>query len=389
MAESVQSRPTPLLVFADDWGRHPSSCQHLVRHLQTEHDVTWVNTIGMRSPRLDLATLRRGLEKLRHWTIPASKTPASNEEIPPNLRVVNPRMWPSFRSSWSRWLNRRLLLRQLLPLCLQMKQPPLAITTLPIVVDLIGILPVRSWVYYCVDDFGQWPGLDQEILQQMDDQLIDKADAVIAVSETLQQRIRSRGKQAELLTHGVDLSFWQTPSSSAGLPEVQALERPLVVFWGVIDPRMDVSFVQHLAQRLTRGTILFVGPQADADPRLWQLPRVRYLPPLPFAQLPVLAQQSAVLLMPYADVPVTRAIQPLKLKEYLATGRPVVVRDLPATRSWSDCLDLAADAETFTQRVLARLDGLVPPAQQLARQRLQEEGWQAKARLFARWAGLS
>src|SRR5207302_2031672 len=56
----------PLLVFADDWGRHPSSCQHLVRHLLPRREVVWVNTI-MRPPRLDLATLRRGGEKVRQW----------------------------------------------------------------------------------------------------------------------------------------------------------------------------------------------------------------------------------------------------------------------------------------------------------------------------------
>ena len=37
---------------------------------------------------------------------------------------------------------------------------------------------------------------------------------------------------------------------------------------------------------------------------------------------PALAREAAVLIMPYADLPVTRAMQPLKLKEYLATDRP-------------------------------------------------------------------
>src|SRR4051794_13289727 len=50
-----------LLVFSDDWGRHPSSCQHLVRNLLDQYNVTWVNTIGTRTPRLNVATLRRGL----------------------------------------------------------------------------------------------------------------------------------------------------------------------------------------------------------------------------------------------------------------------------------------------------------------------------------------
>ena len=68
--------------------------------------------------------------------------------------------------------------------------------------------------------------------------------------------------------------------------------------------------------------------------------------------------------MPYADLPVTRAMQPLKLKEYLATGRPVVVRDLPATRAWADCLDLADTPEAFCRgRAAAAGDGL-PEGQQ-------------------------
>jgi hypothetical protein len=77
-----------------------------------------------------------------------------------------------------------------------------------------------------------------------------------------------------------------------------------------------------------------------------------------------------------------RAMQPLKLKEYLATGRPVVVRDLPATRDWADCLDLAADAETFSRLVRQRLVTDTPEGQQQGRRRLADESWGEKARQF-------
>ena len=72
-------------------------------------------------------------------------------------------------------------------------------------------------------------------------------------------------------------------------------------------------------------------PKADPEPGLIQTPRVVYVPPLPYEALPGLAREASVLVMPYADLPVTWAMQPLKLKEYLATGKPAVVRDLPAT----------------------------------------------------------
>ena len=62
----IADKPT-LIVFSDDWGRHPSSCQHLVKRLKTQFPIVWVNTIGTRTPKLDFFTLRRGLEKLWGW----------------------------------------------------------------------------------------------------------------------------------------------------------------------------------------------------------------------------------------------------------------------------------------------------------------------------------
>jgi glycosyltransferase involved in cell wall biosynthesis len=380
----VATDKAPLLVFSDDWGRHPSSCQHLIRHLVQDQPVYWVNTIGTRPPRLDWATLKRGWEKARHWTRPAPPKQA----LPPNLRLLSPYMWPTFRTGFARGLNRRLLLGQLGSALRSLPRPPVAITTLPIVADLIGELPVSRWVYYCVDDFALWPGLDQTVLGRMDEELIRKADTLIAASDTLRQKIEARGRQSHLLTHGVDLEFWRRAAPVGAIPALEGLERPLLVFWGVLDRRMDVRFVQALAESSTRGTIVLVGPEADPDPKLMKLPRTVHVPPLAFEQLPLLAREAGVLIMPYGDLPVTRAMQPLKLKEYLATGKPVVVRDLPANREWQGCLDLVSDPQSFARRVLLRAQTGVPEEQLAARSRLSRESWRDKAQLFKCWAGL-
>ena len=376
-----QSGPSrgQIVVFADDWGRHPSSCQHLIGHLLDRHDVWWVNTIGMRTPHLDRATVSRGLEKARHWF----RRPAAPAETLANPRVLNPRMWPWFSNRLGRSLNRRLLLRALTPLVAALPEPPVVVTTLPIVSELIGLLPARRWVYYCVDDFAEWPGLDQAALRHMEGRLVDRADEIIAVSRTLQEKLARSGRTAALLTHGVDRSFWASPASTP-VRELDELERPLIAFWGVVDRRMDVEFVQRLAADLQQGTIVLVGPESDPDPALTSIKRVVRVPPLLFAQLPCVAREADVLIMPYADLPVTRAIQPLKLKEYLSTGKPTVVRDLPANREWHDCLDLADTADSFARAVRLRLQTGLPESQRQARGRLAEESWHAKARTFER-----
>jgi glycosyltransferase involved in cell wall biosynthesis len=372
----VADAPPPLLVFADDWGRHPSSCQHLVRRLLPRYPVTWVNTI-MRPPRLDRDTLRRGLQKARQWL----KAPGVSADAPANPRVLNPRMWPWFSSRHGRQLNRWLLARQLRPVILRMPVPPVVVTTLPIVAGLAGAIPASRWVYYCVDDFSLWPGLDGVALRRMEEQLVGEADEVIAVSTTLRDKLARMGRTARLLTHGVDTEFWGGAGDGVG-SEATGSARPLVVFWGVIDRRMDVAFVSRLAHDLTEGTIVLAGPLDNPDPVLLRLPRVAHLGALPFERLPALAREASVLVMPYADLPVTRAMQPLKLKEYLATGRPVVARDLPATRGWGDCLDLAASPEAFSQAVRCRLHSGVPAEQRAARRRLAGESWDDKAGEF-------
>jgi glycosyltransferase involved in cell wall biosynthesis len=347
----------------------------LVRRLLDRHEVWWINTIGTRKPRLDLATLRRGFGKLRQWLGPK----AEREPLPANLQVRNPHMWPSFGSRFSRWLNRRLLGRQLTRFIQSLPEPPVALTTIPLVADLMGVLPVRRWVYYCVDDFSKWPGLDQATMQEMEEILVRRADALVAVSETLQERLAAMGRKAELLTHGVDHDFWIGAVNDTPPPELDGLERPLVVFWGVIDRRMDVALVKETVARLERGTVLLVGPENDPDPALYEPARVVRQPPWLFERLPELARAADVLVMPYADLPVTRAMQPLKLKEYLATGKPAVVRDLPANRAWADCLDLADSPAAFAEAVRLRLATGLPEVQRQARTRLAGEGWLAKA----------
>ena len=451
-----------LLVFSDDWGRHPSSCQHLTRNLLDRYPVLWVNTIGTRAPRLDMQTMRRVAEKMRQWGTSgltrvfrrnrqrSTAVPQHEQETPVynNLQVVNPKMWPWFSSDRDRRLNRWLLTRQLSPLIEKLPKPVVAVTTLPITADLPDTLSVDRWVYYCVDDFSQWPGLDGETLRRMDHDMIQQADSLIAVSETLQAMIANHGRSSSMLTHGVDVDFWNRQRSIAVRPEsvarrfenargplrsandsrltslsiitessdaetiggrlnakaasgeapsasisaadvlataptiVDGIAGPLIVFWGVIDRRMDSPSLIQLSQDLIEGTIVLIGPQQDPDPALLALPNVRALPAQPLSALPAIAEQANVLIMPYADLPVTRAMQPLKLKEYLATGKSVVVKRLPSTDAWADCLDAAETPAEFSQIVRNRVYSGISPAQALARCRLHQESWKSKADRF-------
>ena len=381
-----EERPV-LLVFGDDWGRHPSSCQHLVMQLLNRYRVLWVNTIGMRRPRWDYETLVRGLEKVQEWFVQSEHRHCHSAPTAyhPNLIVLNPRMWPSFGSSWERRINQTFLQAQIVPFLSRYSQPVIAITTIPVVADLVGCLPVTHWVYYCVDDFSEWPGLDGTTIRDMEHELVSKVNTLIAVSDSLQDKLRRdvKDRDIHLLTHGVDLGHWQAGLVQNGDESDWAhLERPLIVFWGLIDRRLDVEYLRSLSRDMSRGTILLVGPRVAASSELETVPRISYHPPVAFHELPAIGQAADCLIMPYADLPVTRAMQPLKLKEYMATGKPVVVSNLPSTSLWSECVDVVGSPDEFSWAVRNRLSIGLSCSQKRARERLLDESWLSKSRIL-------
>jgi hypothetical protein len=385
---------TSLVVFSDDWGRHPSSCQHLVRGLLPRVPAVWVNTIGMRRPGLSREDIEKAAGRLRHW-LGAANGGREMPRLPANLRVVTPVMWPGFRRRWQRRLNGALVGRAVRGLATPQAGRRIVLTTLPITAAFFDSLDADAWVYYCVDDFSSWPGLDGGLMQELEEALVARVDAVVAVSTVLADRMSAFGRSSIVLTPGVDLDHWRSGGSSGGAPRLEPaatrrraalpvwwkdLRRPIVLFWGLIDRRLDIEWLAALTHPQTGfgGSLVLVGPRQSPDPALARLPGVSLPGAVPYETLPLVAREADVLVMPYADLPATRAMQPLKLKEYLATGKPVVARSLPATREWADAADVVETAADFVRRVSERAESGAPSGQLAARRRLAGESWEAK-----------
>jgi glycosyltransferase involved in cell wall biosynthesis len=391
------NRDVRLIVLADDWGRHPSSAQHLIGQLLPRYETLWVNTIGSRRPTLTLADARRAIGRLlptgrRASTFPDASDPAKRSLSP---RVIAPLMYPGYRNNTQRRINAALVSRAIhKALGPRDGRARVVVTTLPQAADLPARLDVDGWLYCCVDDFSLWPGLDGRVMRELEMLLLPSMNRVIAVSQELQKHLKSMGAeggaqagaQVELLTHGIDPQHWREPFRSVAPGWTASLRRPVVLFWGLIDERLDVSWCGSLLgdERFT-GTLVLVGPSQSPPPALGLLKGSgRLLMPgqVPYESLPAVAAQADVLVMPYADLPVTRAMQPLKLKEYLATGKPVVVRELPSTQAWTKACDVVSQPQEFVQRVLERIKTGTPAGQRQAREALSSETWQGKAQAF-------
>lgn len=333
------SAANDMVVFGEDWGRHPSSTQHLVRRLAADRDVLWVNSIGLRRPRATARDAVRLGQKLLHKATAA--LPQATR--PRSLSIVQPMAvsWPG--SALAATANRHLLGGQVRrALAARGMTRPLLWTSLPTAAPLLGTLGERAIVYYCGDDFGSLAGVDHEPVTAMERALVARADLIVAASERLAEKFPR--ERTLLLPHGADIDLFRRPSPpAADLP----LEGATAGFYGSLSDWIDIELMVAVAMRLPEWTFVFVGNVETDVSRLAALPNVRLLGRRDHTALPSYVQHWTVSLLPFRDTAQIRACNPLKLREYLAAGTPVVATPFAALQPFRGLIEVAPTPAGF------------------------------------------
>lgn len=367
------------VVFSDDWGEHMSSSQHLFRHIARRHPVVWVNTIGMRNPTVSAGDLRKAWRKVsRMLSRPRKRAFPVDSPVP--VKVCQPLMLPFGSIGALRAFNTRSVTRAVLAITGRADlRGQIVVTTVPNAGDYKDLLRGATVVYYCVDDFAQWPGLDASLVREMEQRLIARADVLVATSSKLYDRLAASGKPTHLLTHGVDFELFSR-QETAEHGRLTGIPRPRAGFIGLIDARMDQGLVASVAKQMPDWSFVFSGPvEVPVDP-LSSLANVRLTGPIPYAELPSLIAGLDVLIIPYAPGEFADTLSPLKLKEYLATGKPIVSTPIAEARARAPHVITAATVDEWTSALQGALSVDIAARREIILPALETETWAHKAR---------
>jgi glycosyltransferase involved in cell wall biosynthesis len=383
--QAVACAKPSFVVFSDDWGEHPSSCQHLFRVIGRSHRVLWVNTIGMRNPKLtigDLQKIRTKLRKmLRQHTADPTRSDSSSRSLV-DVHVRQPFMLPFGQNPIVRRLNRASVEATLRGAAIKLEMNrPIVVSTVPNACDYLEGIDSRQIIYYCVDDFARWPGHAYEYIRDMEQALIQRSDTLIATSHTLYQRLLASGKPTHLLAHGVDLELF-TREPFEEHPALQGIPHPRAGYFGLFDERSDQDLIVALARRMPDFSFVIAGPVAVNASRLRAHSNVYFTGALPYSDLPALVKGLQVLILPYSNGALATSISPLKLKEYLVTGKPIVATPIAEVLLQKDRLFVASDATEWEAALRAALSMDVRERRREVLQLLAGESWAAKASLF-------
>ncbi|AEH45531.1 glycosyl transferase, group 1 [Thermodesulfatator indicus DSM 15286] len=376
----MSSEQISFLVFADDWGEHPSSCQHIFRHIVKDYPVVWVNTVGMRLPRLCKADLAKGFRKLKKMLMTTNQK-VPQQALPENLSVIQPPMIP-YNKGLFRQINRNSVIKAVKQeLERRGLNSPILVTTVPNACDYIGAFGEKRVVYYCVDDFANWPGHEKDLILQMEKELIRKTDVLIVVSDILAQRIKKIAKSQKffLLTHGVDIFRFANPFSIRH--EIVKIPRPRIGYTGLIWERLNFQLIEHIINKHSDYSFVFVGKEDISVDFLKKYKNFYYFEPVSFDKVPALLKEFDVLIMPYQLDKGTQSANPLKLKEYLASGKPVIGVPLKEIKKFEPYVVVAETPEEWVKAIQDIISGkLCPP--KIPHEELVKEDWSYKAKEF-------
>lgn len=363
-----------IVYFGNDWfAENRTSSHHIARRLAARFPLLYVESPGLRAPQATSRDLRKLIRKL-------SKT----FETP---RQIGPRMWhmtlpqipfrglpgvdrvnAGFGAMRVRGAARQLGFKR-----------PVTWFTVPHPGVLAGRLGERLTVYYCIDDYSALPSVDSRQIARLDENLSRRADLVFVCSQTLFDAKRKLNDSVVFSPHGVDVDlFRQAQDGSLPLPEaIRGINHPVVGMFGLIDGRLDFDLIAFLARSRPRWTFLLVGHTEGAS-ELAALPNIILPGPVPYETLPRWAQAFDVCIMPYKHGPFALSANPLKLREYLACGKPVVSIPMPSAEPFRAQISLAETAEAFLAAIEAEL------AQDCGQRRRERtaavagSGWDAK-----------
>jgi glycosyltransferase involved in cell wall biosynthesis len=376
-------RGRDLVVFSNDWGGDPLSKTHIMRILARDNRILWVNSIGNRAPKPNAHDARRIWNKLAAFRRGLC-------EVEENLFVLSPLAIPFFGSGWVRRINRVLLRAQIQSAIRRLGfERFISWSYLPASAPVSGRLGEELVVYQCVDEFSAFSDTNGRHIAELERQLLAKADLVITSAERLRENKRRLNPNTVLVRHGVDWRHFVRACDPATrvAEEIAHLARPVIGFFGLIADWVDLQSLEDCARAHPEGTVVVLGkvaPGVDVS-RLEALPNVKLLGRKRYEDLPAYCKGFDVAVNPFRVNELTLNANPLKVREYLAAGLPVVSSAIPEVERVGLCR-IARSREEFVRRVDECLAEGPGPSIERAR-RILHESWEARVEEIRRHVG--
>lgn len=365
-----------ILYFGNDWAaENRTSSHHIARWLAKRHRVYYLECPGLRAPKGSARDLKKIWSKFARFF----RGPRTSVE---GIRVWTLIQLPLHRFRIVRWLNRRLLLGAIRWLKYSQRvRHPIAWFMVPHLASVVGRMGERLSVYYCIDDYSALPDVNEAAVGAMDEEMTRRVDLVFVAAQTLLESKKQLNSTTRVSPHGVDLDHFARARDGTASPpgDICSLQRPIIGFFGLIEKWIDLDLVAYLAQQRPNWTFVMIGRVAVSEDGVPHRANIHYLGTRTYDQLPDYGSKFDAAIIPYRLTRQVINANPIKLREYLAMGKPVVSVSTPEIDKYADVVRIARTYEEFLHHLDEAVGRDSSPAEIARRiERVAREGWDAR-----------
>jgi hypothetical protein len=227
----------------------------------------------------------------------------------------------------------------------------------PLYANVLPLVAHDMSMYHINDEYSFSP-VEQPISAE-EQMLMANVDEVFIHSPAVMARKGPLCSSATLTPNGVDFDAF---ANERAIPDaLAAIPGPRIGYSGFLKMQLNWELLFDVAQQNPQWSFVFVGKAldqpglADALARIDALPNVHLLGAKSSVELSAYPQHFDVCMLPYRVDDYTKYIDPLKLGEYLAGGRPAVGTPILPLRGVEDLISLAATPAEWRTSIEAAL----------------------------------
>jgi len=355
----------------------------LMRRFARLGTTLYINSIVMQKPNLKKATgggksfSRKLLRKTKSFLM-------GLKQASPNFWVYSPFSLPVHHINCLKGVNETLLRSQLSAIMRKLKlYNPLVWVACPAACGVAIKMKKSKLVYQRTDRFEEYPNVDSETIRQYDRKLKASADLTIFVNNKLYAEEVNQCRKALYLDHGVDYELFATAEQSPYRPKDMAgVPKPIVGFFGAIDDHTsDIELLKKIIDLLPDMSFVFIGEASVDCNGLLSKKNVWMLGKKPYEQIPDYGKCFDVAIMPWRQNRWIEVCNPIKFKEYLALGKPVVSTPYLELEKYLDAVYVARTPEEFATCIKQALEEDEPERIAARREKVKTNTWDVKAEL--------
>ncbi|MBL7187247.1 MAG: hypothetical protein ISS70_13075 [Phycisphaerae bacterium] len=238
----------------------------------------------------------------------------------------------------------------------------------------------RYLVYERTDLFEEMPEVDKPYIKSLDNDLVQSSDLVLYVDAAMYDEGVKINPNSILIGHGVDFAFFASADESDYVPaDIANVPKPIVGYFGdICDKTFDFDLMRHLAAGLPGMSFVLIGPLSSDVGCLREFKNVHILGQKTYQDIPHYGKVFDASILPWKKSRWVIHSYPIKIKEYLALGRPFVSVDIPAVKLFDHVTYVAGDYDDFVVKLRQAVEDKDAENIQRRRESVRLETWDSK-----------